>query len=292
MLTALPPPACQIPGAGAERVGRLARAALLDELSTWPKPGLVSHVDAGSHADMDADTFERSAAAIAPFFTALARAGEAGADMPVLRGVGLAAERAMMRATGGVNTHRGAIFALGLLCAAEGASGYVRGTAAARAGAVAALWGEAILAVPASPRSHGGAASLRFAVGGARGEAARGFPTVLRVGLPALRSGRVLAPGDPGAARVQCFFALLAEVHDTNLLHRGGAGGLRWAKDMAAAFLAAGGVGDAGWEPRAAAAHRAFVARTLSPGGAADLLAATLLLDALEPAEGPTGVAG
>ncbi|MFD1283242.1 triphosphoribosyl-dephospho-CoA synthase, partial [Methylobacterium goesingense] len=107
----------------AERIARLATRCLQRELATYPKPGLVSHVDSGSHADMDASTFRASAAALAPFFADLAAAGAAGAGMAHLRRIGLAAESAMRAATGGVNTHRGAIFGLGLLSAAAGALG-------------------------------------------------------------------------------------------------------------------------------------------------------------------------
>jgi triphosphoribosyl-dephospho-CoA synthase len=105
-----------------DHIANTAGAALLAELDTWPKPGLVSHVDQGSHTDMDAGTFQASTAAIVPFFAQLTEAGAGGADLPALRDIGLAAERAMLSATGGVNTHRGAIFGLGLLCAAAGAS--------------------------------------------------------------------------------------------------------------------------------------------------------------------------
>ena len=266
----------------AGRVADLGRAALLDELATWPKPGLVSPVDTGSHRDMDAGTLTRSAEAIHPFFADLARAGEKRAGMTELRRIGLAAEAAMMAATGGVNAHRGAIFALGMICAAEGASRDAPGPAEARARAVRAMWGGAILHGPASTRSHGGLAARRFGVGGARAEAAMGFPTVCTVGLPALREGRRLRPGDAEAARVHCFFALMAAVEDTNLLHRGGGAGLAFAKVAASSFLAAGGVGAPAWREEAERVHRAFVARDLSPGGSADLLAATLFLDALE----------
>ena len=267
---------------GAERVAHLAHAALLDELATWPKPGLVSHVDHGSHSDMDAGTLTRSAEAIRPFFKTLARTGEQGGGITELRTIGLAAEAAMMKATGGVNAHRGAIFSLGLICAAEGARGYITGSAEERAGAVGELWGEAILRRPPSTFSHGGAAARRFGAGGAREEAAAGFPTSAAVGLPALRQGRRLRPADTNAVRVQCFFALMAEVEDTNLLHRGGSDGLCFARQAASQFLAAGGVGAASWEDRAVHIHRTFIARNLSPGGSADLLAVTLLLDALE----------
>ncbi len=87
-------------------VAACARTSLLAELHTWPKPGLVSHVDQGSHSDMEAATFETSAAAIEPFFARLTEAGAADAAMPDLRSIGVAAEQAMMAATGGINTPR------------------------------------------------------------------------------------------------------------------------------------------------------------------------------------------
>ncbi len=271
------------------RVAAVATAALLAELETWPKPGLVSHVDAGSHTDMDAGTFRASIAALRPFFADLAAAGACGAAMPELRAIGLAAERAMMTATGGVNTHRGAIFGLGVLCAAAGAAwadpavdAGNSGPLPARLGAIVRQrWGSAILRGPIPLHSHGALALLRHGAGGARAQAAAGFPHVLAVGLSALQLGRVLAPGDAEAARVQVFFALLQSVEDTNLLHRGGARGLAYARLRASGFLAAGGVGQAGWRDRAASVHQAFVACGLSPGGCADLLACTLFLDGL-----------
>ena len=268
----------------------LAVACLAREVATWPKPGLVSHVDAGSHADMDAGTFRRSAAAIRPHHAALAEAGRAGAGMARLRAIGVAAEADMMAATAGVNTHRGAIFGLGLLCAAAGHASRVPGggDGAGRSGrpalgtVVARLWGPAILDGPVPLRSHGTRARRLYRAGGARAEAAAGFPTLARIGLPALAEGRRLAAGNEEAARVHCCFALVAALEDTNLLHRGGPAGLADARRAAGDFLAAGGVGAPGWRDRAAAVHRAFVARRLSPGGSADLLAMTLFVDAWE----------
>ncbi len=271
----------------ADRLAAAAARALLAELETWPKPGLVSHVDAGSHTDMDASTFRASAAATQQFYGALAAAGAAGAGMDELRRIGLDAERAMMAATGGVNTHRGAIFGLGLLCAAAGAAwhrsppgcgigpfaGPLLGTI------VSQCWGASIVRGPISLRSHGTNALRRFGAGGARAQAAAGFPHAYEVGLPALRLGRILAAGDAEAARVQAFFSLLASLEDTNLLHRGGFDGLRFAQQAATAFLANGGVGRPGWRTRAAVIHQAFIRRRLSPGGSADLLAISVFLD-------------
>jgi triphosphoribosyl-dephospho-CoA synthase len=277
-----------MPRSVADHVAYLARYALLAELETWPKPGLVSYMDSGSHSDMDASTFEASAAVITPFYCHLTIAGASGPSMNKLREIGLEAERAMLDATGGVNTHRGAIFSLGLLCAAAGATW----SEPARAGhhwsanvlgaTVRQRWGQAIMRGPILLHSHGTNALRRFGAGGARAQAAAGFPCAIEVGLPALRLGRRLVPEDPQAARVQGFFAILASMEDTNLLHRGGAVGLRYAQDAAADFLEQGGVGQKEWREKAAAVHRAFVARHLSPGGCADLLASTLFLDAME----------
>ena len=189
----------------------------------------------------------------------------------------------MLRATGDVNAHRGAIFSLGLICAAVGRIGRWPASAAICAKAVGTLWGADIARVPASPSSHGGRAARRFGVGGASAEAAAGFPTVRKIGLPALRQARARSPDNPEAARVDCFFARLAVPDDPTLLHRGGTDGLTAARAAAAAFVAAGGVAVPGWRERAVDIHDAFVAARLSPGGCADLLATTLLLDALAP---------
>jgi triphosphoribosyl-dephospho-CoA synthase len=277
-----------MPDCVADRVAAAAAAALLEELETWPKPGLVSHLDAGSHRDMDASTFRASILAISPYFGQLALAGAAGSGMDALRKIGIEAERAMLEKTGGANTHRGAIFGLGLLCAAAGAnwSGTTRNpscwSASALCAAVRREWGPAILRGPISLRSHGTEALRRFGACGARGEAAAGFPHAIGIGLPGLRLGRALAPADPEAARVQSFFSLLATMEDTNLLYRGGAWGLRFARERASEFLNKGGIGNAQWRGRAEAVHRAFITRGLSPGGCADLLGITLFLDALE----------
>ena len=314
------------------RIAALAVRCLALEAETWPKPGLVNPIDSGSHDDMDIDTFRRSAAALEPFFAALADAGAQGSAMGRLRLIGVEAEAAMLRATGGVNTHRGAIFGLGLLCAAAGLrAGGLVDPARPLGAVVAARWRDGIVQSPEPLHSHGGAARRRFGAGGARQEAAEGFPTIYAVGLPALRRGAALracgaavdpetmssraqrriletapelprcapddstaaasgaavssrlAIGNGQAARVQACFALIAHLEDTNLLHRGGLDGLRFARAATGAFLARGGVGQPDWLEQASAVHRAFVARRLSPGGSADLLAMSLFVEACGP---------
>lgn len=269
----------------APALARLAVEGLRLELDTYPKPGLVSRIDSGSHDDTDAATFEASAAALEPHFAALAEAGARGLGMDRLRRIGLDAEAAMRAATGGVNTHRGAIFGLGLLVAAAGAlAAPGRPLAPGALGAhVRARHARAILDGPVMLHAPGARVRRRFRVGGAPAEAAAGFPTLYRVGLPALHRGRRARAGEE-AARVEACLALIAALEDTNLLHRGGEAGARFARAEAAAFIEAGGVAREDWRERAKSLHRAFVARRLSPGGAADLLAMTLFVDRLERA--------
>jgi triphosphoribosyl-dephospho-CoA synthase len=267
-------------------IAREASRALSQELATWPKPGLVSPIDNGSHRDMDAAMLRASIDVLQPFFAELACAGRERAGMDQLRAIGLRAEAAMLQATGGVNTHRGAIFGLGLLCAAAGATARLNPNGALitpvpLGETVAQVWGNGIRKGPIPMFSHGTAALRRFGAGGARAEANSGFPNVYGVGLPALRQGRALVD-DATAARVQTCFALLAAVGDTNLLYRGGLAGARYAGDAASAFLRAGGVGAPDWRERGTRVHHEFVDRNLSPGGCADLLAMTLFVDALE----------
>ena len=257
-----------------EGIGRIATDGLKREGATYPEPGLVSPVDSGAHDDMDAAMMDRSADALEPFFARLAEAGAAGAGMDRLRVIGIEAESAMMAATGGVNTHRGAIFGMGLLCAAAGfrAVYRMRGTLGA---IVAQRWGAEIVHGPVALHSHGSMVARRHASGGARMEAAAGFPTLYEIALPALAKGRRLT-ADGEAGRVHVLMALIAAVEDTNLLYRGGLAGLAFARAQATDFLAAGSIGADDWRARAVAIHGAFTARRLSPGGCADLLAMAL----------------
>jgi triphosphoribosyl-dephospho-CoA synthase len=267
--------------AGLPAIGSIAVDCLRREIATYPKPGLVSHVDNGAHEDMNAALLNRSAETLLPFFTQLSEAGAAGHDMDRLRAIGVDAERAMLAATIGINTHRGAIFGLGLLCAAAGFR-HAYGLSAGLGEIVVSRWGGQILTGPIMLHTHGAIAGRRYGAGGARLEAATGFPTLYIYGVPALRQGRSLAPQDEEAARVQVCMALIARLEDTNLLHRGGTSGLTFARQAAREFLKQGGVGRPGWQDMARTIHQAFVTRHLSPGGSADLLAMTLFVDACE----------
>jgi len=268
-------------------IARIATRALWDELALYPKPGLVSLHDTGAHADMDASTFVRSLFALRKHFRAIAAAGASAAPFDELRILGQRAEAAMLRATGGVNTHRGALFILGLLGAAAALLG-VRGrtpTDEHLRSALRATWCAALREpVPSGePPSHGMEVAKRYGALGARGEAADAFPSVFEVALPALRDARRRGV-DARRTRIAAFFALLERVEDTNVLYRAGSAGLEYVGASARRFHAAGGCDTADAFVRAAAIHRDFVVRGLSPGGCADLLAAALFVDALQAA--------
>lgn len=266
------------------RFGRAAVLALYHELALAPKPGLVSFVDNGSHADMDANTFMRSLFALRSYFPAMVNVGAQGVPFEMLEDMGRRAEQRMLAATDGVNTHRGAIFSLGLLCAAAGrlVTQGGRTDADALRASLIEYWGAALRERAArrldSATSQGQSVARAFGLRSAGEEAGRGFPVLFEVTLPTLRATRA-SGASADASMVQALIATIAELDDTNLAHRGGLEGLRFAQGGARTFLRAGGVLRSGWRSEAAAMHQRFVARRLSPGGAADLLGCACWLD-------------
>jgi triphosphoribosyl-dephospho-CoA synthase len=259
-----------------QAIGRAAVLALHDELALSPKPGLVTLTSRGSHTDMDAHTFMRSLFALRGYFVQIAERGAQGAPFEILEQCGRAAETRMLTATGGINTHRGAIFMLGLLCAAAGAAAaesvslhpaHLRRTLLDR-------WGAALAARSLRPSAlPGGRAARRLGLRGASAEAALGFPVLFETAVPALQSAgtRGLAPRE---ARLDTLFHVMAVLDDCNLAHRAGLEGLRVAQQAASDFLAAGGAARAGGLEAAEALGQRFEQHRLSPGGAADTLAA------------------
>lgn len=275
------------------RSAQLARQvlqALLDEVTLTPKPGLVDLRSRGAHLDLNWALMCHSACVLQPIFAAMAGAGEHSEDDGLLRqrigAIGRDGESVMMAATGGVNTHRGAIWALGLLVTAA-AQLSSRGDSptpaavAARAGALARLTDHG---APQDTGNKGELACRQYHVGGARGQARASFPHVTQVGLPALRASR--ARGDSETtARLNSLLAIVAELDDTCVLSRGGVAALTALQAGAAKVLAAGGAGTQAGTQALLALEAEVLALNVSPGGAADLLAATLFLDSLEEGE-------
>jgi triphosphoribosyl-dephospho-CoA synthase len=265
-------------------VSRAAIRALHAEVMLDPKPGLVTCASDGSHRDMNAALFVRSLFALRHYFARIARAGEQGAPFDGLRRLGLEAECAMSRATCGVNTHRGAIFTLGLLAAAAGALHAQRKSIDANAlcTTVSRVYGASILASRADARaSHGTTASAAYGIAGAREVAADGFRVLRDHAMPAFESALACGVSRELAA-VQTLFSIMSVLDDTNLFHRGGRAGVAFVKRECTVFLAQGGVFAPDWRHRARSLDAAFVQRNLSPGGAADMLSATLFIHALQ----------
>jgi triphosphoribosyl-dephospho-CoA synthase len=281
----------------ARDMARLAVRSLHEELCLYPKPGLVSPVDNGSHDDMDAATFMRSLFSLRHYFKKICLAGWDDAPFAQLKLLGIAAEAAMLKATRGINTHRGAIFSLGMLCATAGrarAQGTPMTPAALRA-AMLIRWGEelAMHAVPttapptaatampdAPPLSNGLRVAAQYAASGAREEGALGLPSVFEIGVPALLAARTRG-ASMTHARIDTLFALMAHISDSNVYHRAGPQGAQTVRSHAQRFIDLGGTANAGWRAEALESHRVFVDQRLSPGGAADLLAASCLVHAI-----------
>jgi triphosphoribosyl-dephospho-CoA synthase len=270
--------------AEAEQIDKLALAALTAELSCYPKAGLVSLRDAGSHADMDAATFITSIASLHGYFEGIAKAGARASDFDALNRIGRAAEDRMLAATGGVNTHRGAVFSLGLLAAS---AGYAMAhdeslDAHAICRQVSQLWGADILATRYQCEGTKGAiARDRFRVPGAREQAADGFPVLLDHALPAMRKA-FRAGLDANWAGVHAFLSSVAVLDDTNILHRGGREALGFARRRAGSVIAAGGALTQDGRDQAHRLHSEFVGAWVSPGGSADMLTLCYFLSDFE----------
>ena len=268
--------------ATARRLARLAGQALIAEAELTPKPGLVDRRGPGAHADLSLALMRRSALAIEPYFLAMARESAGATPSLALRerlgAIGRRAEWAMYAATGGSNSHKGAIWSLGLLVAGAAMDADARASSIARnAGTIASLEDRRVSA----GNSHGRLVARKYGVAGARGEAISGFPHVIQLGLPTLRARR-LADMSEDVARRDALLAIMAQLADTCVLYRGGPAALLSLQQGAAAVIEAGGCEtSAGWQLFQRLDDRLRALR-LSPGGSADLLAATLFLDAIE----------
>lgn len=264
----------------ARQIGSWAIQSLLDEVCTTPKPGLVDRRNNGSHRDMDIFTFMSSASALAPYFCTCVRIGqETSAEPPEetfrrLRAEGLKAEQDMYAATAGVNTHKGAVFTMGILCGAAGRlwKPEVAWNLDALFCEVSSMSARAMQEDWNSGQTDTAGQQLyaRNGIQGIRGEVARGLPSVAHIGLPAYRACRADGLNHNKAGAITLLH-LIAQVEDTNLIVRGGADGAREAAIRALSLL----------EHKPYPTRKQieqlddwFIRRNLSPGGCADLLAA------------------
>jgi triphosphoribosyl-dephospho-CoA synthase len=265
-------------------IADLAVAAIRAEADLTPKPGLVDQRGSGAHTDMDLAMLHASAESLHIAFVecaSIASQSVAESDLRARLGeIGRAGERAMLAVTGGVNTHRGALWALGLLSAGAAHGGGLQDAVevAARLAAIPDPH------VTAAATSHGALVRRRYGLTGAACEAQAGFPHVRFHALPALRAAR-LSGADEDSARLAALLALMATLADTCVLHRGGPDGLRVLQAGAQAVLDAGGIGTPRGRRLFTTLDDLCLSQRLSPGGSGDLLSATLFLDALDERE-------
>ncbi|MEE3662882.1 triphosphoribosyl-dephospho-CoA synthase CitG [Brenneria sp. g21c3] len=259
----------------------LAEAALREEVWLTPKPGLVDSVNNGAHDDMDLPLFLRSIEAITPWLRQFVLLGRRDAAYPAsamlmrIRPAGLACEQAMFTATAGVNTHKGGIFSFGLLCVAAGRlAGRQRPlTAGALCAEVAAMCHGLVERELQRCRRASTAGERLFqahGLTGARGEAQSGFLTLRRHVLP-----HWFKQADPERRKLEALLRLMAYNPDTNLVSRGGLGGLHYVQRYARRLL------EKDWRKEdLQEMDQALTSRHLSPGGSADLLAVATVLTA------------
>ena len=262
----------------------LARQALIAEAELTPKPGLVDRRGAGAHIDLSLAIMRHSALAIEPYLCQIAFVSRRRHPSQPLRErlavIGRDAECAMLKATGGSNSHKGAIWILGLLASAAAMQNDDNPRPAVITATARKI---ASFEDRATPRlvSHGDTVAKRYGVAGARGEALRGFPHVVDVGLPMLRSKRA-SNATENVARLDALLSIMSRLDDTCLLYRGGEEAVVTAKAGAAAVESVGGSGTAIGSQRLRRLDRRLLDLRVSPGGSGDLLAATLFLDAIE----------
>ncbi|MGE8189977.1 triphosphoribosyl-dephospho-CoA synthase [Pseudomonas sp. NPDC086278] len=268
----------------ADRLADLAVDALIDEADLSPKPALVDRRGNGAHTDLHLGLMHASALSLWPAFKEMAEAaielGEIGLPLREAVGrIGREGELAMLATTGGVNTHRGAIWALGLLVAAAALEG--SNTQASAVTLRAARL--ALLDDRHAPRpfSHGAQVAQRYGARGAREEAQRGFPAVMQRAMPQLKRSRAAGHGEQNA-RLDALLAIMTRLADTCVLYRAGEQGLHAMQRGAQAVLDAGGSASLAGRRRLHDLDEQLIALNASPGGAADLLAACLFIDRIE----------
>ena len=272
-----------------EYIAVQAYLALQQEVSTTPKPGLVDRNNRGAHTDMDIRHFLASATVLRPFFCEFAEEGFLSRDLPPaktfarIRPIGIKAEEAMFRATHGVNTHKGAIFSLGILCAAAGRlapeNWQPEHLLAECATITQGLTASDFAGITEkNAKTPGEKLFAQYGITGVRGQAEAGFPAVRSVGLPVLRQGleRGLSLNDAGCITL---LHLLTAADDTNLIHRGGRQTQLQLQAQIRALLREDPFPCTEAIDRL---DREFIQKNLSPGGSADLLAITYFLHFLE----------
>lgn len=276
-------------------IGSWAVEAMLMEAACTPAPGLVDRDNAGAHRDMDFFTFLMSSSALAGSMFRCAAAGysyegQPGELLVVLRHIGKAGETQMLGATGGVNTQKGLLFLLGILTAAAASlirrtdvvtAGQILDTVAAMTRGIVARELVPLAGKPADRMTAGENLYRQFGITGIRGEVEAGIPSIRKQGLPVLKAA--LAAGlSLNDALVHTLMSLMTVVEDTTILNRHSREILLDVQSQAKYIMDIGGMLTDLGKKQIFALDEAFIARNISPGGVADLLAATYFLYLVE----------
>lgn len=271
-------------------IAHLATQALQAELDTTPKPGLVDKDNNGAHRDMDYALMQRSINTLHPYFVKLALLGCADA-LPThtsIRDIGIEAEKAMLAATNGVNTHKGALFSMGLAVVA--AAHEEREIAANEEQILKERnGGEDVLvslqttikalaaSFPDTSGTHGSKAKLlskgTTAIKGALDNAREGYEMLFAEWLPFYierRKERDAHTLHKTLLRIMC------DLDDTNVIYRTNLATAEEVKQEARALL------DSFSEAALKDMDRRYTARNISPGGAADMLSLTIFIGSIQ----------
>lgn len=249
-------------------VADLAERALRLELDTTPKPGLVDRQDNGAHKDMDYALMSKSISALRPYLTRLAVESAKDIDPVKIKEIGIEAEKAMLKATGGVNTHKGALFCIGLSVAA--ASNLASATGSVQVYSFKELVSRTASEIPSARGTHGAEAKRSFKAVGALENARAAYPELFADWLPYYRS----LEGDPFRCH-KTLLHIMTTLDDTNILHRRGAEGLAHAEAEAARLL------EDFSESGLSSLNKDFIRENISPGGSADMLSLTIFIESI-----------
>ena len=253
-------------------VAHLATDALRAELNTTPKPGLVDRNDNGAHKDMDLAVMNRSIDALQFYFVKLALLGSQGAmlETEAVRQIGLDAEKAMLNATGGVNTHRGALFSMGLATLAAARCMVQDGNIGEKQ--LRDLIMQVAAGFAPTAGTHGNDAVNAHRVTGALDLAKAGYELLFSDWLPAYRA---YLADDAASACHRLLLFIMSQLDDTNVIHRVGYEQAQQVKHDAKALLENFSL------PGLERMNLDFIARNISPGGSADMVALTIFIHSI-----------
>lgn len=270
-------------------IGHLASMALQAELDTTPKPGLVDRNDNGAHRDMDHALMQRSIQALHPYFVRLAQLGFTDKQPchDEIVNIGIEAEREMFKATGGVNTHKGALFSIGLAAVALAGESFCRITQAEGCGTMAyndvnskqiQSLSNSIASLarlfPDTNGTHGSKAKANNILKGALDNAREGYTQLFKAWLPFYIDR--IAEGDNYALH-KTLLRIMCDLDDTNIVYRTSMETMQEVKTEARQMLDASR-NIVNFDAALQAMNTDYIHRNISPGGSADMLSLVVFL--------------